>query len=343
MDFRPRTIFLIFALIIGLVAITFLVLEKKKIPPLTDNSIQGAILDLANQPISGIPFMLYSENPEKSDCLYTCISNKLGKFSIPKPTNGIYYLVTILDKEKIIMPGIEIQPKTNYIDLQIIYYGSHPGKKPIEITTTTKPNPSPKKPNLNPPLSTPNNISTQGTLKGKVYVENKTLLASGVLELEGEHLDRQAPMIHKAKITNGIYEIKGLYPGIYQFKAHLEGYPSLEGLEVFILENQVAQIDMEFKKTDISSSQKGAEISVTVIDISWSPQLNAQVTLSNRNTGASQDGQTDENGEIIFHNVPPGEYEVSAVFNGLRGRSELREDLSAVSGKFVSLVLRETE
>ncbi|HNZ66878.1 MAG TPA: carboxypeptidase-like regulatory domain-containing protein, partial [Planctomycetota bacterium] len=90
-------------------------------------------------------------------------------------------------------------------------------------------------------------------------------------------------------------------------------------------------------------SKKTANLSVTVIDSSWTPQIGAEVTIVSSDGQYSQTSQTDDNGETILKGIPSGDYRVQAGFSGINGYCQLEEYVTLQEGKFSSIVLREYE
>ncbi len=336
MRFSIKTYILLAFVLVCAASLAWLWNQKDPYSALFSNvQIQGTLLDLANQPLAGVPLMLYEGKAQTGDCIYACISSSSGKFRMPRPSPGTYHIVAILDKEILPLQPFKILPQTYLLDLQMIYTGSVQVKKPEELVLKPTPKPTPK-----PNPTTPG--KKKGMLEGQVLLENKTPMSAGTMELALEHLETKAVNKYKVEVIQGRYELKELLQGPYRMKATIPDYPTTPPSEIFVFADEKMQVDIQFQKQE-AQAKKGADISITVIDISWTPQISAQVILTNKSTGQQREGQTDENGEVIFNNVVPGEYEVKAMFNGLKGRCELQEELMAVAGKFVSLVLREVE
>src|SRR5215467_14521611 len=64
----------------------------------------------------------------------------------------------------------------------------------------------------------------------------------------------------------------------------------------------------------------------TVTDSSGAVLLNAKVTLTEENTNVSQSRQTNESGNFVFSDVPPGNYAITVEMTGFK--KEQRRGLS---------------
>lgn len=215
----------------------------------------------------------------------------------------------------------------------------------------------------------PQTIIPKGYVAGDVTVNEKPLV-QGMLELYGSHIDqqnKQIPISYQIPLQEGRFRLE-MPPGQYTFAPQIPGSEFIPSGEVkfTVVDKQTCQISIAFTSPRVvavnppeptwrptglrppshgtpTSSNENSSVQVTVIDASWSPQFNAQVVIINKATGEQREAQTNTEGEIHFKDITPGEYDVKAEFNGLKGRCELREEFSAVPGKLVSLVLRETE
>ena len=125
---------------IAMIALFCLILMRPEGYPAhsSKNRIVGTVLDLANRPVSGIPFMLYEGgNP---DCIYARISNTSGMFQMPIPAPNVYYFVTIVDKERILLQSFNVMLQSNVVDMTFIYSGINLSQ------TAVRPSPPPTLP-----------------------------------------------------------------------------------------------------------------------------------------------------------------------------------------------------
>ncbi|NUM33013.1 MAG: carboxypeptidase regulatory-like domain-containing protein [Candidatus Brocadiae bacterium] len=334
MKWYLKTYFFLFLFFASCLTIGWLIVQKQNISVSTPY-IVGSIWDVANQAIPGIPVMLYPKSSGEEDCIYTSISNKGGKFYIPRAHPGIYYFTTIIDKERLVLQPFQVLKGTHLVEMKLIYAGTGESKKLVQETA---PKTIPKPPETKTPEENPS--ENKGVLEGQVYLE-KIPQESGFFSLSAQNLENpQYNPTLNISVERGFYKVY-LPPGPYRLTANMQGIVS-QGLEVFLLANQSTKMDLYFEK-EIVSKKSGTDISITVIDASWTPQLGAQVILMKTEGNFQKEGETDENGEKIFTSIPEGEYQVKAIFNGLKGRCELIENVSIVEGKFISLVLRETD
>mgnify|MGYP000887008076 CR=1 FL=1 len=334
MKWYLKVYFLLFVFIASCFAIGWLIVQKKN-NSCTTSHIVGSIWDVANKSLPGIPVMLYEGANKEEDCLYTSISNKGGKFYIPKANPGTYRLATIIDKERLVLQPFQIMEDTYLVEMKLIYSGTGDPKRLVQ---ETQPKPLPKPPEIKIKEEPPS--ESKGLLEGQVYLD-KSLLEAGSFTLIAQSTEssQYAPNF-TISIDKGFYKVY-LAPGPYSLKASMQGIVA-QGLEVFLLAGQTTKMDLYFEKETLQK-KAGTDISITVIDASWTPQLAAQVILIRMEGSYQKEGETDENGEKIFTGVPAGEYQVKAIFNGLRGRCELQENVTITEGKFTSLVLRETD
>ena len=68
----------------------------------------------------------------------------------------------------------------------------------------------------------------------------------------------------------------------------------------------------------------------TVTDVSGAVVPNAKVTITEINTNVIHSGQTNESGNYLFPNLPPGMYSVAVEAKGFK--KETRKDISAAGG-----------
>ena len=109
--------------------------------------------------------------------------------------------------------------------------------------------------------------------------------------------------------SQGAFHLKGLEPGRIQVMAELEGYAMAESPEEFLSSGSVV--------TNIEIKLSGAAlISVTVVDQDEQPVADAEVSLAVVGVRRPQKGFTNDNGQFIFEQVPPGTFQLSARARG---------------------------
>jgi len=78
----------------------------------------------------------------------------------------------------------------------------------------------------------------------------------------------------------------------------------------------------------------------TVTDSSGASVANAKVTITETNTGISHASQTNESGNYVFPDLPPGTYRVIAEQTGFKRESRAGIDLVVNSSERVDLALQ---
>ena len=343
MNHVPKKSMLIFCgvfAILGLLTIFILTSEGRG--SAHQNKIIGIVFDLANQPISGAPFMLYPGDKEQEECMHACMSNSAGIFEMPKPGPGVYHLVTIIEKERLFLRPFRILARSDIIEIKFIYTGAIQAKvvkKPVLVAT--RPHDKPRVENR-PKPDTPES-SQSCVLQGTIFLENKPAANGFVCRLTGEHIEKKKKINEELRVENGKYKVSGLTPGPYSFVVSKENYPAVKIAEMFLLSGQPNSLDIYLQSKVIEKQQPTADVLITVIDAGWTPQAGANVTIIKLDGGFQKIEQTNQGGDVRFEAIPAGDYRITAVFNGIHGQCSIEEVISAVPGKLVSLVLRESE
>src|ERR1700740_3712873 len=78
----------------------------------------------------------------------------------------------------------------------------------------------------------------------------------------------------------------------------------------------------------------------TVTDSSGAAVANVKVTITETNTGINHTSETNESGNYVFPDLPPGTYTVSAEQTGFKRESRAGIDLIVNSTERVDLVLQ---
>ncbi|HRU52022.1 MAG TPA: carboxypeptidase-like regulatory domain-containing protein [Planctomycetota bacterium] len=309
------------------------------------STIIGNIIDLANQPIPEIPLILYNQE-NKNEHIYATITDTTGKFKIPDITKGIYYFHTILNKEKITLQPFHILPDTELVELRLIYSDIIQHEiQPTEIEQIPVKPIEPEEPIQQEPIEQDNTqlvYHTNGKLEGEILVDGKPLYQMNSITLQQTYLETNQVNEINVPLLGGQFQISNLPPGQYSYVASIAGHNPSKPTEVFILSNATSTVKI-YLTSKSQESKKTANLSVTVIDSSWTPQIGAEVTIVSSDGQYSQTSQTDDNGETILKGIPSGDYRVQAGFSGINGYCQLEEYVTLQEGKFSSIVLREYE
>src|SRR5258708_37206199 len=78
----------------------------------------------------------------------------------------------------------------------------------------------------------------------------------------------------------------------------------------------------------------------TVTDSSGAAVANAKVLVTETNTGISRTSQTNDSGNYVFPDLPPGTYRVTAELSGFKRGSRAGIDLIVNSTERIDLVLQ---
>ena len=78
----------------------------------------------------------------------------------------------------------------------------------------------------------------------------------------------------------------------------------------------------------------------TVTDSSGAPVGNVKITITETNTGISHNSQTNESGNYVLPDLPPGTYKVTAELSGFKRETRAGIDLIVNSTERVDLVLQ---
>lgn len=331
-----KSTFLFLVTLSSFVGIFFLIIQELNTLPPHTFKIVASVEDLSQQPISGAAFMLYRDGED--ECLHARISNIRGRFQMPRPTPGLYYFSTIIDKQLLVSRRFRVLPHTALLDFQFSYSGSSISSSHENTFAKNKPKNELEISKMKKNIAT---LKEFGTITGEVFLDNNNIKKSIKIEFSGKHQETGEQVYYEIVTDDGKYEIPKIAPGPYSLDVKTSGYDIVKNLETFILANKKNNLDIYFKKK--VSQQNNTNISVTVIDASWSPQAGANVTMTSLDGGYVQNSNTDQNGEAVFKGVPAGEYRIKATFNGVRGQCSLEENLNVVAKKFVSIVLRETD
>src|ERR1700719_900561 len=89
----------------------------------------------------------------------------------------------------------------------------------------------------------------------------------------------------------------------------------------------------------VSGQAVNATLLGTVTDSSGAPAANVKMTVTETNTGISHNSQTNESGNYVLPDLPPGTYKVTAELAGFKRASRASIDLIVNSTERVDLVL----